>query len=193
MSQMWIYSCGIMPGRIMRRICHMACQVPFSSSGATSRGINLARALWSDFQRALARATGVGHNTTSGLSALRLSLGFADDLVLTTELALCMPRLLEVVAAFVRGLVKGVKLSKSVITAYDFKQRCELPTDTSAWQTACCAVRSPCPAGWLLCSGGSLCGPVVHALQLLPTQIYGRDSSQSSKQITCFIPILVIN
>ena len=148
MSQMWIYSCGIMPGRIMRRICHMACQVPFSSSGATSRGINLARALWSDFQRALARATGVGHNTTSGLSALRLSLGFADDLVLTTELALCMPRLLEVVAAFVRGLVKGVKLSKSVITAYDFKQRCELPTDTSARQTACCAAGGHYVALW---------------------------------------------
>jgi len=73
-------------------------------------------------------ATGVGHNTISGLRAP--SRGFADDLALTTELASGMSRLLEVVAAFCAWTGARVKLSKSVITAYDYQQRRELPTDT---------------------------------------------------------------
>ena len=73
------------------------------------------------------RATGVGHNTISGLRAP--SRGFADDLVLTTELAPGMSRLLAVVADFCDWTGARVKLAKSFITAYDYGRKQMLPTD----------------------------------------------------------------
>ena len=73
------------------------------------------------------RATGVGHNSISGLRAP--SRGFADDLALTTETASGTSRLLAVVSAFCSWTGARVNLAKSVITAYDFGGKVELPTD----------------------------------------------------------------
>ena len=72
------------------------------------------------------RASGVAHRTVSGLRTP--ARGFADDLVLCTESAEAMGRLLEVVADFCKWSGMRVKLEKSVATAFDFLLRQELST-----------------------------------------------------------------
>ena len=73
------------------------------------------------------RASGVTHRTISGLRTP--ARGFADDLVLCTESAEAMGRLLEVVADFCRWSGMRVQLKKSVATAFDFRLRQELSTE----------------------------------------------------------------
>ena len=78
------------------------------------------------------RATGVAHRTVSGLCTP--ARGFADDLVLCTESAEGMGRLLEVVADFCHWSGMRVKLEKSVATAFDFLLKQELSTDGILYQ-----------------------------------------------------------
>ena len=73
------------------------------------------------------RATGVAHRTVSGLRTP--ARGFADDLVLCTESADGMCRLLDVVANFCKWSGMQVKLEKSVATAFDFVNKQELSTE----------------------------------------------------------------
>lgn len=73
------------------------------------------------------RQSGVGFRTVRGLRAP--GRGFADDLTLSTATPAGMQRLLDVTAKFCAWTGMRVKLSKSVITAYDFSQRADLPTD----------------------------------------------------------------
>ena len=78
------------------------------------------------------KATNIGHRTITGLRTP--SRGFADDLTLVTCSAADMSRLLRVVSNFCEWSGMRVKLQKSVITAFDFGARCELPTDTILYQ-----------------------------------------------------------
>ncbi len=75
------------------------------------------------------QATGLAHRTVSGLRTL--ARGFADDLVLCTETAEGMNRLLIVVTDFCRWSGMRVKLEKTVATAFDFLRRQELSTGGS--------------------------------------------------------------
>ena len=74
------------------------------------------------------KATGIGHRTVTGLRAP--AHGFADDLTLITESEEDMSRLLGVVADFCAWSGMRIKREKSVMTAYDFNNKRELPTDT---------------------------------------------------------------
>ena len=73
------------------------------------------------------RATGIGHRTVTGLRAP--ALGFADDLTLITSSEENMTRLLKVVEEFCGWSGMRIKLTKSVITAFDFGLKQELPTE----------------------------------------------------------------
>ena len=73
------------------------------------------------------KATGIGHRTVTGLRAP--ARGFADDLTLITESEEDMSRLLRVVADFCGWSGMRINRLKSVITAYDFRAKSELPTD----------------------------------------------------------------
>ena len=73
------------------------------------------------------RQSGVGVRTIRGLRAP--GRGFADDLTLLCSTEQGMETLVQVVAQFCRWSGMRVKLSKSVITGYDFGRRADLPTD----------------------------------------------------------------
>ena len=73
------------------------------------------------------RQSGVGVNTITGLRPN--GRGFADDLTLTTGSAAGMQRLLQVVSDFCTWSGMRIKMKKSVVSAYDFKTRKDLPTD----------------------------------------------------------------
>ena len=78
------------------------------------------------------RQSGVGFSTVRGLRTP--GRGFADDLTLSTATPAGMKKLLDVVARFCTWTGMRVKLTKSVITAYDFAQRADLPTDGILYQ-----------------------------------------------------------
>ena len=73
------------------------------------------------------KKAGVGHRTVQGLRPS--SRGFADDLAILTGSPAAMNRALQVVADFCRWSGLGVNLSKSVITAWDYRCKRDLPTD----------------------------------------------------------------
>ena len=72
------------------------------------------------------KATGIGHRTMSGLRTP--ARGFADDLTLITDSASGLSRLLEVVRGFCSWSGMRIRREKSVITAFDFGLKQELPT-----------------------------------------------------------------
>jgi len=80
------------------------------------------------------KATRIGHCTMSGLHTP--SKGFADDLVITTESAAGMTRLLQVVADFCAWSGMRIKREKSVITAFDYKNGRPLSTETILYEGA---------------------------------------------------------
>ena len=73
------------------------------------------------------RQSGVGVRTVSGL--MPNSRGFADDLAIMAGSAAGMQKLMQVVSSFCNWTGMKVKMTKSVITAYDYKTREDLPTD----------------------------------------------------------------
>ena len=70
----------------------------------------------------------MGVGTVAGLKTN--SRGFADDLALTTGSEADLQKLLGVVSTFCTWSGMRVKLQKSVITAYDYEKRKDLPTDS---------------------------------------------------------------
>ena len=89
--------------------------------------------LFNALLRAL-KATGVGHRTITGLNAP--SRGFADDLVLVTQTATGMNRLLQVVAAFCSWSGMRIKREKSLISAVDYKSGAPLSTESVVYEGA---------------------------------------------------------
>jgi hypothetical protein len=85
------------------------------------------------------RATGVAHRTVSGLRTP--ARGFENDLVLCTDTAEGMNRLLIVVADFCRWSGMRIKLEKTVATlaAFDFLRRQDLSTEGVLYQAPPCA------------------------------------------------------
>ena len=80
------------------------------------------------------RQSGVGHSTISGLRPA--SRGFADDLALCTATPGGMQALLNAISRFCSWSGMKVKLTKSIITAFDFGKRCNLPTDCIHYEGA---------------------------------------------------------
>ena len=78
------------------------------------------------------RQSKVSNRTLRGV--LAPGKGFADDLVLMAKSAADMQTLVDVVADFCSWSGMRVKMQKSVITAYDYKQRVALDTDQVRYQ-----------------------------------------------------------
>ena len=78
------------------------------------------------------RAAGVGFQLVTGMRSP--ARGFADDLTLICNSAAGMSRLVQVVADFCNWSGMRIKIAKSVITAYDYSTRCDLPTDDILYQ-----------------------------------------------------------
>ena len=118
------------------REAHYAADLPYGRSAAvpltrgSKQGDKLSPLLFSILFNALLlalKACGVGVRIVSGLRSP--ARGFADDLTLVCESSSGMSRLLQVVSDFCAWSGMRIKLIKSVITAYDFAAREELPTD----------------------------------------------------------------
>ena len=114
---------------------HYVADLPYGRSApiflarGMKQGDKLSPLLFSLFFNALLlalKATGIGHNTITGLRTS--SRGFADDLALTTGSATGMSRLLSVTSSFCAWSGMRVKLPKSFITAFDFRAKKELLT-----------------------------------------------------------------
>ena len=123
------------------RQAHYVADLPYGRSApvyltrGSKQGDKLSPLLFSLLFNALLlalKASGVGVRVVSGLRSP--ARGFADDLTLVCESPRGMSRLLQVVSDFCAWSGMRIKLVKSVITAYDFAAREELPTDEIRYQ-----------------------------------------------------------
>ena len=115
---------------------HYVADLPYGRSATvtltrgTKQGDKLSPLLFSLVFNALLLAlkkTGVGYRTIQGLRSS--SRGFADDLVLVTGSSRGMGALLQVVSNFCAWTGMQVNLAKSVITAFDHREKRDLPTE----------------------------------------------------------------
>ena len=115
---------------------HYVADLPYGKSASVlltrgaKQGDKLSPLLFSLVFNALLLAlkkAGVGHRTVQGLRPS--SRGFADDLAILTGSASAMNRALQVVADFCRWSGMRLNLTKSVITAWDYSSKRDLPTD----------------------------------------------------------------
>ena len=122
--------------RALYNNAHYEADLPYGRSApvymlrGTKQGDILSPTLFNLFFNALLiglRQSGVGFRSVSGLRAN--SRGFADDVAISTATPAGMMRLLEVVSKFCSWSGMRVKLKKTVITAFDYKKRTDLPTD----------------------------------------------------------------
>ena len=75
------------------------------------------------------RQSGVGCRTDFGLHWQSAGRGFADDLAVTTATPAGLQKILDVIARFCQWSGMQVKLAKSVITAFDYSRRSDMPTN----------------------------------------------------------------
>jgi hypothetical protein len=116
---------------------HYVADLPYGRSATitlqrgTKQGDKLSPLLFSLVFNALLLAlkqSGVGHRTIQGIRAS--SRGFADDLALVTSSARSMNVLLQVVSSFCEWSGMSVNISKSVVSAFDYRLKQDLPTDS---------------------------------------------------------------
>ena len=75
------------------------------------------------------RQSGVGCRTLFGLHWQSAGQGFADDLAVTTATPAGLQKILDVIARFWQWSGMRVKLAKSLITAFDYSRRSDMPTN----------------------------------------------------------------